>query len=332
MFDDLDASVTSYSIDDAILTSLASTSNLVFSYNKFKNPRSTNKACSSFTVTVTTSAGNTIESGSGGSITVATSNSLATFQITASPSSLTNGQTAAYIISSTPNSDTAFLSGDKYYITFPTEIDISGVSCSTISCSLDSGSIIFSIPSDGLSPVALTINNLVVQGNTQPITTTVQVSVTTSSSSSQVISTHSTTTVPTTTTAGTFVDPDLTQSSYIASDTGVIYTFTLTPANDLVAGNVILIRNTPGLTFSLDSGCTAGSATFEVCTFVSAVSGVQAVVNQTISAGSSFTISIGSYTNPAAPTSTSFRATSYVSTSRTFLIDNLATDLQPSLE
>ena len=109
MFDDLDASVTSYSIDDAILTSLASTSNLVFSYNKFKNPRSTNKACSSFTVTVTTSAGNTIESGSGGSITVATSNSLATFQITASPSSLTNGQTAAYIISSTPNSDTAFL-------------------------------------------------------------------------------------------------------------------------------------------------------------------------------------------------------------------------------
>jgi hypothetical protein len=132
MYDSTGISVTSLSIDNAILTSLPSSSNLVFSYAKFKNPRSTNKACSSFKVTVTTSAGNTIESGSGGSITVLSSNTLSTFQITADPTSLTNGQTATYIISSTPNSFTPFIATDKYYITFPSEIDISLATCTTI--------------------------------------------------------------------------------------------------------------------------------------------------------------------------------------------------------
>lgn len=202
---------------------------------------------------VTTSAGYAIESGTGGSITVSNANTLASFQITAVPTSLTNGQTANYTISSTPNSNTAFVSGDVYYITFPSEIDISGASCTTITCTRNSGNIVLSVPTDSLSPVSFSVIDLVVQSSTKPITTGVIVSVTLSSSSSKVISTHSTTTVPTTTNAGSFTSVSLTQSSYIASATGVTYTFQFTTANDLPVNSVILVKNTPGLSFTFAS-------------------------------------------------------------------------------
>lgn len=132
MYGDSGTSVTSYTLTSAITSTITPSTSLTFSYAKFQNPRSTNAACGSFTIAVTTSTGNSVESGSGGSITVASANTLSTFQITANPTSLTNGQTASYSISSTQNSNTPLISGDRYYITFPSEIDISSASCTTI--------------------------------------------------------------------------------------------------------------------------------------------------------------------------------------------------------
>lgn len=153
------------------------------------------------------------------------------------------------------------ISGDRYFITFPSEIDISSATCTTISCSRDSGRITFTIPSTVPSPVALSVDNLVVQSNTEPISTTVSVQVVTSSSTSQVISTHSTTTVPTTVNAGAFTSATLTQGSYVAS-TATTYTFTFTLANPIPVGGIIVIVNTPALTFSLTGGCTSATGSF----------------------------------------------------------------------
>lgn len=94
---------------------------------------------------------------------------------------------------------------------------------------------------------------MVVQSSTTPISTAVSVQVVTSSSTSQIISVHSTTTVPTTTNAGAFTSATLTQGSYVAS-TATTYTFAFTLANQIPVGGVILIVNTPALTFSLTGG------------------------------------------------------------------------------
>lgn len=128
MYDSGGTSVSTITLTSSITSTIPASTALTFSYNKFKNPRSTNAACGSFTIAITTAAGNKVESGTGGSITVATSNTLSTFQITPNPTSLTNGQTASYSISSTANANTALITGDRYYITFPSEIDISSAS------------------------------------------------------------------------------------------------------------------------------------------------------------------------------------------------------------
>ena len=335
MYNSTGDSVSSLTFNSEVSSALPAATDLTFSYANFKMPRSTNSACGNFTIAVTTSGGNAIESGTGGSITAATANTLSSFQITAVPSSLTNGQTANYTISSTPNSNTPTVSGDNYYITFPSEIDISSATCSTLSCSRDSGNLVVAITSANLSPVAFTIENIVVQSSTQPITgTNVTVSVSTSSGTSNVISTHTTTTVPTTTNAGAFTSVSLSQSSNTASATGVLYTFTLTTANALPSGSVILIANTPSLGFTFDNtlGCGVAAGKFDACTEQSGANGVQIGVNTAIAASESFTVSIGNYTNPSVPTSTSFTVTSYVSSSRTYKIDEISSGLVPSLE
>ena len=331
MYDNSGNSVTSITLTSAITSTITSSTSLTFSYAKFKNPRSTNAAWGSFTIAITTSAGKSVESGSDGSITVANANTLSTFQITANPTSLTNGQTAAYTISSTQNSDTPLISGDRYYVTFPSEIDISSATCTTITCSIDTGRILFTIPSVVPSPVALSINNLVVQSNTQPISTTVSVSVVTSSSTSQIISTHSTTTVPTTVTAGTFTSATLTQASYVAS-TATTYTFAFTLANKIPSGGVIQIVNTPALTFSLTGGWTTATGSFGVCTYDSSSNAVVVPVTSAISKGTAVSISVASYTNPAIPSSTSFTLGSFTTSSYTYKIDALSSGLTPSLE
>ena len=320
MYNSSGNSVSSLTFNSEVSTALSASTDLTFSYNRFKMPRSTNNACGNFTIAVTTSTGNAIESGTGGSITAATANTLTSFQITAVPTSLTNGQTANYTISSTPNSNTPFVSGDKYYITFPSEIDITSASCTTLNCTRDSNDIVVTVSSNNLSPVSFTVQNLVVQSSTQPITTTVTVSVATSSGKSQVISTHNTTTVPTTSIAGVFTNVSLSQSSNIASATEVLLTFTLTTTNELAVGSVILIVNAPNLGFTFDSslGCGMASGKFDACTHESGANGVQIGVNTQIAASESFTIIIGNYTNPSVATSTSFTVTSYVSNSRTY--------------
>ena len=334
MYNSSGTSVSSLTFDSEVSTALNAATDLTFSYTLFKMPRSTNSACGNFTIAVTTSTGNAIESGTGGSITAATANTLASFQITAVPTFLTNGQTANYTISSTPNSNTPLVSGDRYYITFPSEIDITSATCTTLTCTRNSGDLVVTVSSNNLSPVSFTVEDLVVQSSTQPITTTVTVSVATSSGKSQVISTHSTTTVPTTSIAGVFTNVSLSQSSNTDSAAGVQYAFTLTTTNVLAAGSVILIANTPNLGFTFDSslGCGTASGKFDTCTQESGANGVQIGVNTPIAASESFTIIIGNYTNPSRPTSDSFTVTSYVSNSRTYKVDEISAGLVPSLE
>mmetsp|Transcript_25721 Transcript_25721/g.29607 ORF Transcript_25721/g.29607 Transcript_25721/m.29607 type:complete len:227 (+) Transcript_25721:338-1018(+) len=189
--------------------------------------------------------------------------------------------------------------------------------------------ITFSIPATVPSPVSLSVDNLVVQTSTKPITTTVTVSVVTSSSTSQVISTHSTTTVPTTTNAGAFTSASLSQSSYVASASNT-YTFTFTTANPIPVGGVIQIVNSPSLTFSLTGGCTTASGSFGACT--SDASGVIVPVTTAIAKNTILTIAVASYTNPTIPSSTSFQVYSYVTSAKAYKIDQITSGLTPSLE
>ena len=262
---------------------------------------------------------------------MATANVLATFQITPTPTSLINGGTASYAITSTANSNTPFIVGDRYFITFPSEIDISSATCTTITCSRNAGQITFDIPSPVPNPVAINVNNLVVQKSTRPISTAVQVQAVTTSSTSQVISTHATTTVPTTSVAGTLTSATLVQSSYVAS-TATTYTFGFRTANPIPSGGVILIANNPSLTFTLNGGCTSASGSFGVCTFDATANGVIVPVTTQIPAGTTVSINVASYTNPTLPTTTSFVVESFDDNTRTYKIDRVDSGLAPSLE
>lgn len=259
-----------------------------------------------------------------------TANTLSTFQITASPTSLTNGQTAAYAISSQNNANTLLIAGDRMIMTFPSDIDVSSVTCTN--CAIDSGNIIYTVPSSPTDPLTFTLSNVIVQYSTAPISTTVIVSVVTTSSTSQQISIHSSSTVPTTTTAGALTSQSLAQASKVAAEVNT-YTFTFTATNKIPAGGVINIINTPGLTFALDSsiGCGVASGNFDACTYVSTINGVQIGVNTEIVKGTSVTIAIGNYTNPSAPAGTSFTVRSFKTSARTYIIDQITTGLVPSL-
>ena len=323
---------TSITFTSKITSQLLSTSNLVFTHEGFTNPRSTNNACGSFTMVIQDASGFTIEDGSGGSVTVANANTLPNFAITSTtPAALINGGTSSYTISSTAHADTALVSGDRYYITFPSDITFSSPTCDTITCTLEGSAITFTIPATVPSPVTNVINNIIVQGDMQPITTVISVSVVTSSSTSQVISTHSTETVPTTTVAGTLTSATLTQTSNVASTAGQ-YTFTFTTANKIPVGGVVLIRNHPGLTFSLTGTCTTASGYFGVCSFESSSNGVVIPVATEIPKSTSVSVQIGDYTNPALPTTSSFIIDTYKTSTKTYKIDNLSTGLVPSLE
>jgi hypothetical protein len=331
MYDSGDVSVSVLTFPTLITSAKSNATALTFTYAKFTNPRSTNAACGTFTISITNAAGYDLESGSGGSITVLTANTLTTFQITASPTSLTNGQTAAYAISSQANSNTALIAGDRMIMTFPSDIDVSGVTCTN--CASDSGNIIYTVPSTPTNPLTFTLSNVVVQFSTTPISTAVIVNLATASSSSQQISVHSTTTVPTTITAGAMTDQGLTQVSQVAAAVNT-YTFTFTIANKIPAGGVINIINTPGLTFTFDAliGCGIASGSFDACTFVSSINGVQIGVNTQITKSTAISISIANYTNPSSPIGTSFTVRTFTTSARTFGIDTIATGIVPSLE
>lgn len=327
---------TTITLSSAISSSLSSSTALTFSYSKFTNPRMTNLACGSFYILVTTSAGYNIESGTGGSVTVANANTLSTFQITAtSPSSLINGGTSNYTISTTASSYTSLVSGDRYYITFPSAITVSGASCPSITCSFNAGDILITLTSAVTSTTALTftLQDIVVQGDWEPVSTTISVKVVTSASTSQVISTHSTTTIPTTTVAGTLTSVSLSQSSNVASASAT-YTFTFTTANAIPVNGVVLIKNTPGLSFTTTSitGCSTASGSFGVCTYDSASNGVVVPVTTAIAKGISRTITIGTYTNPSVPTSSSFGIDTFKTSAMAYKIDTVSSGLVPSLE
>ena len=188
------------------------------------------------------------------------------------------------------------VAGDRYIITFPSDIDISSSTCTN--CARDSGNLVYTVPSSPTDPITFTIAGVKVQYSNQPISTAVSVSVVTSTSTSQVISTHSTTTVPTTSVAGTLTSVSLAQASQVASEQ-TTYTFGFTLANKVPAGGVITVINTPGLTFALDASCTVAAGSFDACTYESSINGVQIPVNTEITAGTSVSISIANYTNPS---------------------------------
>jgi hypothetical protein len=329
MYDSGGTSVSTIEFTNLITTSKDNTTDLTFSWTNFTNPRSTNTACGVFTVAIANSAGNDLESGTGGTITIGTSNTLGSFEITPNPTSLINGGTAEYAISSAANSNTPLIAGDRYIITFPSEIDISSVTCTN--CARDSGNLIYTVPSSPTDPITFTMSAVEVQYSNQPISTAVTVSVVTSTSTSQIISTHSTTTVPTTSVAGTLTSVSLAQASQVASEQ-TTYTFGFTLANKVPAGGVITIINTPALTFALEGSCTVAAGSFDACTYESSINGVQIPVNTEITAGTSVSISIANYTNPSAPTGTSFTVRTFTTSARSFFIDEIASGLVPSLE
>jgi hypothetical protein len=244
---------------------------------------------------------------------------------------LTNGQTAAYAISSQANSNTALIAGDRMIMTFPSDIDVSSVTCTQ--CASDSGNIVYTVPSSPTDPITFTLANVVVQYSRTPITTPVSINLVTASSTAQQISVHSTTTIPTTSTAAAITGQSLSQASKVAADVNT-YTFTFTLANKIPAGGVINIINTPGLTFAIDSalGCGVASGSFDACTFVSAINGVQIGVNTEITKSTAISILVANYTNPSVPAGTSFTIRTFTTSSRTFGIDTIATGMVPSLE
>jgi len=316
-------------IPNAITTDKDNSTDLVFSYNKFKNPRSTNAICQSFTVEITNKDGNALESGTGGSITVNTPNILLSFSITPTPTNMINGGTATYSISSTANSNTPLITGDKYILVFPSEISlVTAVMCAE--CTRDSDTqLTYTLTADA-NTISFDITDLTVQSSTQPVTTPVDVKVVTSTGISQVISTHNAYKIPTTSLPGTLASPSLIQSSKVAA-TPATYQFTFTLTNKIPINGLIAIENTPALTFSFEGSkeCITPTSELGACT-VSAGTVLIPVIAE-IPKDRVLTILVDNYTNPKTPSSTSFTVKTYTDNARTYIIDKADTGMVPSL-